>query len=37
VAAAAARLIKSEIRNEASARREHLIGLGTTRISLRAW
>jgi glutamate dehydrogenase len=29
VAAAAARLIKSEIRNEAAARREHLIGLGT--------
>ena len=26
---AAARLIKSEIRNEAAARREHLIGLGT--------
>jgi glutamate dehydrogenase len=29
VAGAAARLIKSEIRNEAAARREHLIGLGT--------
>ena len=29
VAAAATRLIKSEVRNEAAARREHLIGLGT--------
>ena len=29
VAAAAARIIKTEIRNEAAARREHLIGLGT--------
>ena len=28
VAAAATRLIKSEVRNEAAARREHLIGLG---------
>ena len=32
VAAAAARLIKSEIRNEAAARREHLIGLGTDKV-----
>jgi glutamate dehydrogenase len=29
VAAVAARLIKSEVRNEAAARREHLVGLGT--------
>jgi glutamate dehydrogenase len=29
VSAAAARLIRSEVRNEAAARREHLIGLGT--------
>jgi glutamate dehydrogenase len=29
VAAAATRLIRSEVRNEAAARREHLVGLGT--------